>query len=212
MKATSDGFVKTRHSRAGGNPDRRFPLKILDSRLHGNDENGFFQGFYRQVTSKSLIFFLTGFAFLILLSSCTFPRLYVLKDPLTAEEHLNLGVSYEEKGELDNAIKEYRLASKKLPLAYLYLGNVHFLKKEWAEAEKYYKEAIQKDPQNADAYNNLAWLYYTKGENLKEAEDLASKSPGTQSLERNDLPGHPGKDKGKRAESPNNSTSPSSTF
>jgi tetratricopeptide (TPR) repeat protein len=53
---------------------------------------------------------------------------------------------------------------------------VHFLKKEWAEAEKYYKEAIRKDPQNADAYNNLAWLYYTKGENLKEAEGLASKA------------------------------------
>ncbi len=185
MKATSDGCVKTRHSRAGGNPDRRFPLKILDSRspikafgdkLHGNDENGFFQGFYRLVTSKSLIFFLTNFAFLMLLSSCTLPRLYILKDPLTAEEHLNLGVSYEEKGELDNAIKEYRLASKHLPKAYVYLGNAHFLKKEWAEAEKNYKEAIQKDSQNADAYNNLAWLYYTKGENLKEAEGLALKA------------------------------------
>jgi tetratricopeptide (TPR) repeat protein len=129
-----------------------------------------------KATPERLTYFLTALAFLMLLSSCTFPRLYILKDPLTPEEHLNLGVSYEEKGELDNAIKEYRLASKKLPGAYVYLGNAHFLKKEWAEAEKDYKEAIQKDPQNADAYNNLAWLYCTTGENLKEAEALALKA------------------------------------
>ena len=29
---------------------------------------------------------------------------------------------------------------------------------------------------NADAYNNLAWLYYTKKENLDEAESLAAKA------------------------------------
>jgi hypothetical protein len=128
LKAASDGCVKTHHSHAGGNPGHRCHLKILGSRspikafggkLHGNDEG--------YITSKGLIFFLTGFAtFLMLLSSCTLPRLYILKDPLTPEEHLNLGVSYEEKGELDNAIKEYRLASKKLPLAYLYMGTCIF--------------------------------------------------------------------------------------
>jgi tetratricopeptide (TPR) repeat protein len=111
--------------------------------------------------------------FLTFLTNCSLPKLYILRDPLTPEEHLNLGVSYEQKGEFENALKEYRLAAKQLPGAYLYLGNVHFLKKEWAEAEKNYKEAIKKDPQNADAHNNLAWLYYSKGENLKEAEDLA---------------------------------------
>lgn len=123
-----------------------------------------------------LLFSSAAFMFLMLFCSCSLPRLYVLKDPLTPQEHLNLGVSYEQKGELDNALKEYLLASKKLPLAYLYLGNIYFLKKEWVEAEKSYKEAIQQDPWNADAYNNLAWLYYTRGENLKEAEHLAQKA------------------------------------
>jgi len=33
-----------------------------------------------------------------------------------------------------------------------------------------------KDKQNADACNNLAWLYYTKRENLDEAESLAMKA------------------------------------
>ncbi len=96
-----------------------------------------------------------------------------MKDPLTPEEHLNLGVAYEQKGEYDNAIAEYRLAAKKLPIAYLYLGNAHFQKNELVEAEEYYKKAIKRDPKNADAYNNLAWLYYTKREKLDEAENLA---------------------------------------
>jgi tetratricopeptide (TPR) repeat protein len=100
----------------------------------------------------------------------------VLKDPLTPEEHLNLGVAYEQKGELDHAMKEYQLASKKLPIAYLYLGNAHFQKNEFPKAETYYKKAIKKEPQNADAHNNLAWLYYTTRENLAEGERLALKA------------------------------------
>ncbi len=111
-----------------------------------------------------------------LLSACSFPKIIIIKDPLTPEEHINLGVAYEKKGELDQAIKEYRLAAKKLPIAYLYLGNAHFQKEEWADAETYYKKAIKKDPQQADAYNNLAWLYCTRGENLDQAEKLALKA------------------------------------
>ena len=115
-------------------------------------------------------------------SHCALPRIVVLEDPLTPEEHLNLGVAYEKKGEFENAIREYRLAAKKLPLAYLYLGNVHFQKKELDEAEKYYKKTIRKEPTNADAYNNLAWLYYVRDENLDEAEALALKAMELNSL------------------------------
>jgi len=112
----------------------------------------------------------------VCLCSCAIPKIIVLDDPLSPEEHLNLGVTYEKQGDLDNALKEYKVASKKLPISYLYMGNVYFQKKEYEEAEIYYKKAIKKNPENADAYNNLAWLYYTKSEKLDEAEGLVLKA------------------------------------
>ncbi|MBI4684017.1 MAG: tetratricopeptide repeat protein [Nitrospirae bacterium] len=111
-----------------------------------------------------------------LLSSCALPRIIVLDDPLSPEEHINLGVAYENNGELDSALKEYKAAAKKLVIAHLYMGNIYFKKNELEEAEACYKKAIKKDPGIADAYNNLAWLYYTKKENLDYAEALALKA------------------------------------
>jgi len=119
---------------------------------------------------------LLGLSLMIFLVGCSLPRIIILTDPLTPEEHLNLGVAYEKKGDLDHAITEYRLAAKKLPLAYLHIGNAYFQKKEWVEAERCYKKAIEKDPKNADAHNNLAWLHYIKHENLDLAERLALKA------------------------------------
>lgn len=104
------------------------------------------------------------------------PRFIILDDPLSPEEHINLGVAYERKGEFEAAIKEYEAAAKKNPLAYLYLGNVYFDIKDYEKAEAYYKRSIEENPQNSDAYNNLAWLYYTTGKNLEEAERLALKA------------------------------------
>ena len=116
------------------------------------------------------------FVISLLLAGCSLPRIIVLEDPLSPEEHLSLGVAYERKGEWESAIKEYEAASRKLPMAYTYLGNVYFQKNEFQVAEEYYRKAIKKDPENADAYNNLAWLYFTKKEQLEEAEQLASKA------------------------------------
>jgi Tfp pilus assembly protein PilF len=96
----------------------------------------------------------------------------VLSDPLSPKEHLNLGVTYEKNNELDAALKEYRSAAKHLPIGYLYMGNVYFAKGELDNAEKSYRKAIEADAGNADARNNLAWLYYTRKMNLEEAELL----------------------------------------
>ena len=127
-------------------------------------------------TKKKNIYFLLLISYFLLLSSCAMPKIVILDDPLSLEEHINLGVAYEKKGDIDNALKEYKLASKKLPLAYLYMANIYFQKNEFDEAESAYKKAIKKNPDNSDAYNNLAWLYYTKKENLNEAEELALKA------------------------------------
>ena len=125
---------------------------------------------------KRTWFLIYALDFLLLTSACSLPRVIIVKDPLTPEEHLNLGVTYEEQGEFDNAIKEYNLAAKRLPRAHLHMGNAYFQRREWKEAESYYRKAIREEPENADAYNNLAWLYYTKKENLDEAEKLAKKA------------------------------------
>jgi tetratricopeptide (TPR) repeat protein len=129
---------------------------------------------------KTKIFYLIVYSLFTihysLLSGCAMPKIIILDDPLSPEEHINLGVAYEKQGDIDNALKEYRLASKKLPLAYLYMGNIYFQKNDLDEAESAYKKAIKKAPDNSDAYNNLAWLYYTKKENLAEAEYLALKA------------------------------------
>ncbi len=115
---------------------------------------------------------LVTFGMLLICAGCAMPRFTILSDPLSPEEHLELGIAYEKKGEFDNAIKEYEVAAKKRPVAYLYLGNAHFQKNELDKAEKYYKKAIKKEPQNADAHNNLAWLYYVQGKDLDKAESL----------------------------------------
>lgn len=112
----------------------------------------------------------------LLFASCSMPRIIVLDDPLSPEEHINLGVAYQKNGEIDHAATEFKTASKKLPDAYLYLGNLYFENKDLKKAEKYYRKAISEKPDLGDAYNNLAWLYYTQKENLKEAQSLAEKA------------------------------------
>ena len=127
----------------------------------------------KKVVSRSLLLALCA---LLFFSSCSLPKIYILKDPLTPQEHLNLGVTYEKQGDFENAIREYKLAAPKNPQGYLFLGNVYFQKGELDQAEEYYKEALEKEPDNADALNNLAWLYYTKRVNLDEAEKLAGRA------------------------------------
>jgi tetratricopeptide (TPR) repeat protein len=121
--------------------------------------------------------FLLSLALLVVLAGgCTMPRIMIISDPLSAEEHLQLGIAYEQKGEFDNAIREYEAAEKKTPRAYYYLGNAYFQKRDFGKAESYYKKAINKEANNADAYNNLAWLYYIQRKHLVEAEGLVLKA------------------------------------
>lgn len=129
----------------------------------------------KKITYQNLLFVLSA-ALILFVCSCSLPRIVIFEDPLTAEERINLGVAYENKGEYDLAIKEYETASKKLAVGFLYLGNAYMRKGDFDNAEYNYKKAIDEDDVMADAYNNLAWLYYERRINIKEAEELAMKA------------------------------------
>ena len=53
-----DEFVKSRHSRAGGNPESTNRLKRLDSRFHGNDGKLDLRTFYGTINPCDSSFFL----------------------------------------------------------------------------------------------------------------------------------------------------------
>ena len=111
-----------------------------------------------------------------LICSCSLPRVAIIEDPLSPEEHLKLGMAYEKKGDFEHAIKEYQAAVKQYPIAHLYLGNIHFKENQIELAEKNYQKAIRKIPDNPRPFNNLAWLYYTQRKNMHEAEKLARRA------------------------------------
>jgi tetratricopeptide (TPR) repeat protein len=107
------------------------------------------------------------------------PEIVVLHDPLTAEEHNNLGVSYEAHGEYSLAEREYKEALKirrDLFCAQFNIGNLYLRMGRENEAEDAYKKAIALDPAQPDPYNNLACLYLRNGRNLGEAQKLAEKA------------------------------------
>jgi tetratricopeptide (TPR) repeat protein len=120
---------------------------------------------------------LTPYALLLTLFwSCS--HIVILHDPLTAEEHNDLGVTYEQKGELDAAIREYQAALRKrrdFPTARVNLGNAYFSKKDYPRAEQQYSTVLQADSANTDAANNLAMLYLETGKHLDEALRLAER-------------------------------------
>ncbi len=119
-----------------------------------------------------LISVLSPLFFCVILSGCaSLYGTYFMKDPLTAEEHNNLGVLYEREGKYELAIREYKRALSadgKLVTPLVNIGNVYTKQDNYKEAEKYYKKALEKDEKNLEAANNLASLYLETGGNYRE--------------------------------------------
>ncbi|HET9326156.1 MAG TPA: tetratricopeptide repeat protein [Candidatus Eisenbacteria bacterium] len=119
-------------------------------------------------------------ALAITLSGCG--HIVVLNDPLTAAEHNDLGVAYEQAGHKDLAAREYRKALKRdrhFAVARVNLGNLAAASGEWADAEKCYRRALRDRPDDADAMNNLATALLKRGKRLDEAEQLAARAVAT---------------------------------
>jgi Tfp pilus assembly protein PilF len=118
-------------------------------------------------------------AALLLFSACSFPRIIVLHDPLSSDEHVRLGGIYASQGETAHARDQYRLAveaDKKNGKAWQLLGDVSYQLKEYKEAEKAYGEALDLDPANGDLQNNLAWVYVQENKRLGKAKELVEKA------------------------------------
>jgi len=111
--------------------------------------------------------------FLLLAGGCSrLPRIIVLSDPLTAAEHVDLGVAYERNGEFDLARKEYEralLKDGKFYRARVNLGNVFLAGKEYEKARGEYLLALESRPGDAEATNNLSWAAILSGDGIDEA-------------------------------------------
>jgi Flp pilus assembly protein TadD len=87
------------------------------------------------------------------------PKFVVLNDPLSAEEHVMLGVGYEQQGEYFLAEREYARALKKDPKCFqarFNLGNVSLAQREYLAARKQFLKALEVRPGDPEATNNLA--------------------------------------------------------
>lgn len=113
----------------------------------------------------------------LLLSACSLPRIIVLHDPLTTEEHDNLGRIYESQGKSDLALEQYREAlrqdKKHLP-SLLLLGDLLYRTNDYVGAEEAYAKALKLDPKNGDILNNMAWVCIKTGKKLDKAKEMVS--------------------------------------
>jgi tetratricopeptide (TPR) repeat protein len=100
------------------------------------------------------------------------PKIIVLEDPLSADEHVALGVAYEGKGELSLAAREYERALKKESGSFqarFNLGNVRLAEKRYDAARDEYRKALDLRPGSPEATNNLAWAAILSGSGREEA-------------------------------------------
>jgi len=89
----------------------------------------------------------------------------------------SLGVVHLIRKGWDKAIPIFRqtleddlYATPQIPLSNL--GYAHYQKKAYPEAEKYYREALKKDPEYVNAWRGLGLTYGAVGQKLKAAEAL----------------------------------------
>lgn len=119
-------------------------------------------------------------ATMLLITGCSaFPRIIILHDPLSADEHVSLGMIYESEGKTELAAAQYRAGIKKdkthFP-SWHHLAELSYKSGSFREAEKAFEKAIRLRPENGDLYNNLVWTYIKQGRRLEKAEGLVRKA------------------------------------
>lgn len=93
--------------------------------------------------------------------------------------HNDLGVLLEREGDLEGALEQYRIARAKDPglvLAYINAGNVRVKLGDLEGAEQLYRQALEREPENPQTLNNLAWGLILEGRRLDEATALLERA------------------------------------
>ena len=78
------------------------------------------------------------------------------------ETYISTVADMEALGYLESAYTAYSLASQKWPdakLPLLGLANVSYQLKRYSQSRKYFLQALEQDPEDADIFNNLAYVY-----------------------------------------------------
>lgn len=100
-------------------------------------------------------------------------------DPKSLEAYVQLSRVAEAQGKDDLAIASYQkalgLQPRSAPLA-TSLGNRYLAKNDLQAAQKYYRQALESDPNFAVANANLAWLDAQQGKSLDVALSMAQKA------------------------------------
>ena len=115
---------------------------------------------------------------ILVVAGCAMPKIVVIDDPLTAQQHNDLGVAYEEKGDFALAGKEYEKAIKKnrdWVIPYLNLGHLYYRQDKFDQAEKALREGMRVKGDHPDLLNNLAWVLMEKGQ-FEQATALIDKA------------------------------------
>ena len=95
-------------------------------------------------------------------------------DPKFYKAYYNLGNIYFNRGEIDEALKNYKLAEKynsKNSYIYTNIGCCYLAKKNLSLARINFNKAVTLNSQNPNNYYNLAYIYKEKG-NLKKSKEL----------------------------------------
>jgi len=113
---------------------------------------------------------------LTVLPACSIvPKYFRHTDPLTSEEHLRLGATYEVQGLKENAREQYEAAVRlqnSNTSALMALGNLVFNHGDDVKAEGLYRQVLALDPLHAGANNNMAVIALHR-KDAKTAEPYA---------------------------------------
>jgi len=92
-----------------------------------------------------------------------------------AEKHFKQGFGYQDKGDLDKAIEEYKKAAELNPnhlQAHMNLGTVYIEQKKYDQAIEEFNTVVKINYYYGKAHYNLGYVYLLKGEKEKAQEEL----------------------------------------